>query len=69
MAKGFTSLQKFFFNSPIQIQERMHGVDKMDIEGNSKGGKLGIWKEEGLWCGGGDGGLTRVENIMVLDWG
>ena len=24
-------------------QERMYGVDKMDAEGNSKEGKLGIW--------------------------
>ena len=29
-------------------QERMHGVDKMETEGNSKEGKLGIWKEEGF---------------------
>ena len=27
-------------------QERMHGVDKMNTEGNSKEGKLEIWKEE-----------------------
>ena len=33
-------------------QERMHRVDKMDTEGNSKG-KLEIWKEEELgWDGG-----------------
>ena len=43
----------------------MNGVDKMDTEGNSKEGKLE---------GGGVGvrlgeGLTRVEKIMVLDWG
>ena len=34
-------------------QERMHFVDKMDKEGNSRDGKLEISKEEGLGCGGG----------------
>ena len=46
-------------------QEMMYGVDKMDTEENSQEGKLEIWKEEGL----GVGGLTRAENIMVLDGG
>ena len=33
-------------------QERMHGVDKMDTEGNSQEGKLEIWKGERLgWNG------------------
>ena len=33
-------------------QGRMHGVDKMDTEGNSQEGKLEIWKVEGSgWCG------------------
>ena len=43
----------------------MHGVDKMDTEGNSHEGKLEIWKDEGLGWGGGGVGLTRVEKIMV----
>ena len=43
----------------------MHGVDKMDTEGNAQEGKLKILKEVGLgWMG-----LKRVEKIMVLDWG
>ena len=29
-------------------QERMHGVDKMNTEGNSQRGKLEIWKKYGL---------------------
>ena len=29
-------------------QERVYGVDKLKTEGNSKEGKLEIWKEEGL---------------------
>ena len=29
-------------------QERMHEVDKMDIERKSQEGKLELWKEEGL---------------------
>jgi len=33
-------------------QEQMHGVDKMDIEGNSQEGKLEMWMEEGLGVGG-----------------
>ena len=57
-------------------QERMHRVDKMDAEGNSQEGKLEIWKE-GVWwglgsgggVGEGEGGLTRVEKIMVLNSG
>ena len=28
------------------VQERMHGVDKMDTEGNAQDGKLELWKEE-----------------------
>ena len=34
------------------VQKRMHGVDKMDREGNSQEGKLEIWKEERLGQGG-----------------
>jgi len=49
-------------------QERMHGVDKMYTEGDSQEEELEIWKEDGLGKFGG-GGLTRVENIMVLVWG
>jgi len=32
-------------------QERMHGIDKMDTEGRSKEGKLGIWKKERMGWG------------------
>ena len=39
--------------------KRMHGVDKMDT-----GGKTGKLEGGGIWVG-----LTRVEKIMVLDWG
>ena len=31
-----------------KVQERMHGVDKMDKEGNSQEERLLIWKEKGL---------------------
>ena len=67
------SLDRGRFGQTIAVgrnrwQERRHKVDKMDTEGNSKDGKLEIWKEEGLVLGE-TGGLTRVEKIMVLDWG
>ena len=42
-------------------QERTHGVDKMDTEGNSQEAKSGRRR---VWVG-----LARVERIMVLDWG
>ena len=45
-------------------QEMMHGMDKMDTEGNYKEGKLKIWMEVGLgWV------FTRLGKIMVLDGG
>ena len=40
-------------------QERTHGVDKMDTEGNSQEGKTGHFKGGGIgWCEG--EGLTRI---------
>ena len=41
----------------------MHGVDKMETEGNSQEGKMNNLE------GGGIEGLARVERIMVLDLG
>ena len=39
-------------------------MDKIDIQGNSKKGHIKKLEREGIWVG-----LTRVEKIMVLDWG
>ena len=44
-------------------QDKMHGVDNRDSEGNSQEEKLEIGRRRG-WSG-----LTREEKIMVLDWG
>ena len=45
---------------------RMHGIDKMDTEGNSQKGKTVNLKGGGL---GDRGEVTGVENIMDLYWG
>ena len=44
-------------------QERMHGMDKMDTEGNPQEGNWKFGRRRD-W-----GGLTRVAKIMDFEWG
>ena len=50
-------------------QERTHGVDRMDIEGNSQERNTGNLEGGGVGVAARTGGLPRTEKIVVLDWG